>query len=40
VDGDHFNEAGVQQLGIRFARKIQQAFFPTTPPAPMEPRSP
>lgn len=40
VDGDHFNEAGVQQLGIRFARKILQAFFPATPPTPLPPRAP
>lgn len=40
VDGDHFNEEGVQQLGIRFGRKILQAFFPSTPPAPMAPAAP
>ena len=40
VDGDHFNEEGVQQLGIRFARKIIQAFFPSEPPAPMAPGAP
>ena len=40
VDGDHFNEAGVQQLGVRFARKIIQAFFPAVPPAPLESRAP
>lgn len=35
-DGDHFNEAGVRQLGIRFARQITRAFFPAPvpPPAP------
>ncbi|MCE9555465.1 MAG: sialate O-acetylesterase [Planctomycetes bacterium] len=33
-DGDHFNEAGLQQLGSRFARKICQAFFPAATPAP------
>jgi len=33
-DGDHFNAAGVRQLGIRFARKITQAFFPPPPPSP------
>jgi lysophospholipase L1-like esterase len=37
ADGDHFNEAGVRQLGIRFARKISQAFFPPPPTAPMSP---
>jgi hypothetical protein len=31
-DGDHFNSAGVAQLGLRFSRKIVQAFF--QPPAP------
>lgn len=34
-DGDHFNEAGVRQLGIRFARKITQAFFPPPIPTPL-----
>ena len=33
-DGDHFNEAGVRELGLRFARKISQAFFPRPVPAP------
>jgi|GEM_PF-1246363 len=37
-DGDHFNEAGVKQLGIRFARKITQTFFPQPLPAPQAPR--
>ncbi|MCC6234939.1 MAG: hypothetical protein IT580_20010, partial [Verrucomicrobiales bacterium] len=39
-DGDHFNEAGVQQLGIRFARHITRAFFPSPVPAPQPPRHP
>ena len=34
-DGDHFNPAGLEQLGPRFARKIIQAFFPPPPPVPM-----
>ena len=33
-DGDHFNEAGVRELGLRFARKISQAFSPPPVPAP------
>ncbi len=33
-DGDHFNEAGVRELGVRFARKIVQAFFAPPAPAP------
>lgn len=37
-DGDHFNEAGVRQLGIRFARKITQTFFPQPLPPPQSPR--
>ena len=37
-DGDHFNEAGVRQLGIRFARHLTRAFFPPPIPAPMPPR--
>ena len=37
-DGDHFNEAGVRQLGIRFARQITRAFFPPPVPAPQPPR--
>lgn len=37
-DGDHFNEAGVRQLGVRFARKVVQAFFPAPVPAPQLPR--
>ena len=39
-DGDHFNEAGVRQLGARFARKIVQAFFPGALPPPQPPRVP
>ncbi len=38
VDGDHFNEAGVRQLGIRFARQITRAFFPPPIPEPQPPR--
>jgi Carbohydrate esterase, sialic acid-specific acetylesterase len=34
IDGDHFNEAGVRQLGIRFARQITRAFFPPPIPEP------
>lgn len=34
ADGDHFNDAGVRQLGNRFARKIIQAFFSAPIPAP------
>lgn len=37
-DGDHFNEAGVQELGIRFARQITRAFFPPPIPKPHAPR--
>ena len=37
-DGDHFNEAGVQELGIRFARQITRAFFPPPLPKPQGPR--
>jgi hypothetical protein len=37
-DGDHFNEAGVRQLGIRFARQITRAFFPPAVPEPQLPR--
>lgn len=37
-DGDHFNEAGVRQLGIRFSRQITRAFFPPPIPAPQPPR--
>lgn len=37
-DGDHFNEEGVRQLGIRFARQIKRAFFPPAIPAPQPPR--
>lgn len=37
-DGDHFNEAGVRQLGIRFARQITRAFFPAPVPPPEPPR--
>lgn len=33
-DRDHFNEAGVRQLGIRFARHITRAFFAPPVPAP------
>ena len=39
-DGDHFNEAGVRELGVRFARKINQAFFPGAISQPQPPRSP
>lgn len=38
IDGDHFNEEGVRQLGIRFARQILRAFFPAPVPAPQPPR--
>ena len=38
IDGDHFSEGGVQQLGIRFARQILRAFFPAPVPAPQPPR--
>lgn len=38
-DGDHFNAEGVRQLGVRFARKIRQAFFPDPMPAPQKPRA-
>lgn len=37
-DGDHFNEAGVRELGIRFARQITRAFFPPPVPTPQSPR--
>jgi len=37
VDGDHFNAAGVQELGVRFARKIVQAFFPSPVRSPQLP---
>ncbi len=37
-DGDHFNEAGVQQLGIRFARQITRAFFAPPVAEPHPPR--
>ena len=37
-DGDHFSEAGVHQLGIRFARQITRAFFPPPIPVPQPPR--
>jgi hypothetical protein len=36
-DGDHFNEAGVRELGIRFARQITRAFFAPPIPAPQPP---
>jgi hypothetical protein len=39
-DGDHFNQAGLHQLALRFARKITQAFFPLAIPAPSPPRLP
>jgi hypothetical protein len=39
-DGDHFNEAGVQQLGIRFARQITRAFFAPPVAEPQPPREP
>lgn len=38
VDGDHFNEAGVRELGVRFARHITRAFFPAPIPSPQAPR--
>jgi sugar phosphate isomerase/epimerase len=38
ADRDHFNEAGIRQLGLRFARKIEQAFFPPPLPSPQLPR--
>jgi hypothetical protein len=34
-DGDHFNQAGVRELGVRFARRIVQAFSPSAPPPPL-----
>ena len=37
-DKDHFNEAGVRELGIRFARQITRAFFAPPVPAPRSPR--
>ena len=37
-DHDHFNAAGVRELGIRFARQITRAFFPPPVPAPQPPR--
>ncbi|MFO1457842.1 MAG: sialate O-acetylesterase [Verrucomicrobiota bacterium] len=37
-DHDHFNEAGVRELGIRFARQISRAFFPSPVPVPQAPR--
>lgn len=37
-DGDHFSEAGVRQLGIRFARHITKAFFPGPVPEPQPSR--
>jgi hypothetical protein len=36
-DGDHFSEAGVRELGVRFSRHILRAFFPEPPPAPTPP---
>jgi hypothetical protein len=36
-DKDHFNEEGVRQLGIRFARQISRAFFPPAIPSPQAP---
>jgi len=39
-DKDHFNEAGVKQLGVRFARQITRAFFPSPTPAPQASESP
>jgi hypothetical protein len=39
-DRDHFNEAGVKALGLRFARKITQAFVPPPVPAAQAPRPP
>jgi hypothetical protein len=38
-DGDQFSEAGVKQLGIRFARQIMRAFFPPALPEPQPPRA-
>ncbi len=40
ADGDHFNEAGLHQLALRFARKIIQAFFPLAIPTPLPPHRP
>jgi hypothetical protein len=40
ADGDHFNEAGLHQLALRFSRKIIQAFFPVAVPSPLPPRQP
>lgn len=40
ADGDHFNEAGLHELSLRFARKITQAFFPEPVPAPKLPKLP
>lgn len=37
-DEDHFNEAGVRELGVRFARQITRAFFAPPTPAPQPPR--
>jgi hypothetical protein len=37
-DHDHFNAAGVHELGIRFARQITRAFFPPPVPTPQPPR--
>jgi hypothetical protein len=37
-DHDHFNAAGVRELGIRFARQITRAFFPPPVPAAQPPR--
>jgi hypothetical protein len=38
-DCDHFSEADVKQLGIRFARQITRAFFPPALPEPQPPRA-
>lgn len=38
-DEDHFNEEGVRQLGIRFARHITRAFFPPPVPEPQPART-
>lgn len=37
-DRDHFNDEGVRQLGLRFARELTRAFFPSAIPEPQGPR--
>jgi hypothetical protein len=39
-DGDHFNDAGLHQLALRFARKIIAAFYPPAIPSPLPARQP